>query len=145
MLKQRREIRIVNCLICWTCGARMGPNHFTLKGGGASCGICGTKNPLGNLRRMSIQQVTKPSEIIVCFTQSGTRAHALHIDCKTVLGPWIRFQSAETLERAMVYLGATEEQIAAHRSALRQTGQGSSHVRLLPHRKNLLKIDWEKL
>jgi hypothetical protein len=52
----------------------MGPNHFTLKDGGASCGICGTKNPLGNLRRMSIQEVTEPSEIIVCFTQSGTRA-----------------------------------------------------------------------
>jgi hypothetical protein len=94
---------------------------------------------------MSIQDVTEPSEIIVCFTQSGTRAHKLHSDCNTVLSPWIRFQSAETLERAMVYLGATEEQIAAHRGALRQTGQGSSHVRLLPNRKNLLKIDWEKL
>jgi hypothetical protein len=43
----------------------------------------------------------------------------------------------------MVYLGATEEQIAAHRSALGQTGQGSSHIRLLPNRKNLLKIDRE--
>jgi hypothetical protein len=69
------------------------------------CGLCQTKNPLGNLRRMSIQEVTEPSEIIVCFTQSGTRAHALHSDCNTVLGPWIRFQSAETLGRAMVYLG----------------------------------------
>jgi hypothetical protein len=94
---------------------------------------------------MSIQEVIEPTEIIVCFTQSGTRAHALHIDCKTVLGPWIRFQSAETLERAIVYLGATEEQIVAHRSALGQTGQGGGHVRLLPNRKNLLKIDWEKL
>jgi hypothetical protein len=54
-------------------------------------------------------------------------------------------QSAETLERAMVNLCATEEQVAAHRSALRQTGQGSSHLRLLPNRKNLLKVDWEKL
>jgi hypothetical protein len=45
----------------------------------------------------------------------------------------------------MVYLGATEEQIPAHRSALRQTAKGSSHARLLPNRKNLLKIDWEKL
>jgi hypothetical protein len=94
---------------------------------------------------MSIQEVTEPFEMIVCFTQSGTHAHALHIDCKTVLGPWIRFQSAETLERAIVYLGATEEQIAAHRSALGQTGQGGSHVRVVPHRKNLLKIDWKKL
>jgi hypothetical protein len=45
----------------------------------------------------------------------------------------------------MVNLCATEEQVAAHRSALRQTGQGSSHLRLLPNRKNLLKVDWEKL
>ena len=86
MLKQRREIRIVNCLVCWTCGGRMGPNHFTLKEGGALCSLCQTKNPLGNLRRMSIQEVTEPLEIIACFTQAGKLAHALHIDCKTVLG-----------------------------------------------------------
>jgi hypothetical protein len=145
MLKHRRENRIVNCLVCWTCGGRMGPNHFTLKDGGAVCGICREKNPLGNLRRMSIQEVTEPSEIIVCFTQAGKLAHALHIDCKTVLGPWIRFQSAETLERVIVYLGATEEQIAEHRDGMRQCGQGSSQIRLLPRRKNLLKIEWEKL
>jgi hypothetical protein len=27
----------------------------------------------------------------------------------------------------------------------RRCGQGSSHLRLLPNRKNLLKIDWSKL
>jgi hypothetical protein len=48
---------------------------------------------------------------------------ALQIDRKTVLGSWITFQSAETLERAMIYLGATEEQIAAHRSALGERGR----------------------
>jgi hypothetical protein len=46
------------------------------------------ENPLGNLRKMSIQEVTEPSEILVCFTRGGTAAHALHHDCKTVLGPW---------------------------------------------------------
>jgi hypothetical protein len=40
---------------------------------------------------------------------------------------------------------ATEEQVDAHRHAMRQTGQGSSHIRLLPNRKNLLRIDWNKL
>lgn len=123
----------------------MGPNHFTLKDGGAICSLCGEKNPLGNLRRMSIQEVTAPSEIIVCFTKSGTIAHALHVDCKTALGPWIKFQSAETLEKTLRYLGATDEQIEEHRATMRQTGQGSSNIRLLPNRKNLLKINWNNL
>jgi hypothetical protein len=67
------------------------------------------------------------------------------IDCKTVLGPWVKFSSAETLEKALRYLGATDEQLAAHSKQMGRCGQGSSHVRLMPHRKNLLKIDWNKL
>jgi hypothetical protein len=145
MLKQRRENRFVSCLVCWTCHGRMGPNHFTLMDGGAVCGLCATKNPLGNLRKMSIQEVTEPSEIIVCFTRGGEIAHALHLDCKTVLGPWVKFASAETLEKALRYLGATEEQTTVHRQTMQQTGQGSSHIRLMPNRKNLLRIDWTKL
>jgi hypothetical protein len=65
------------------------------------------------------------------------------IDCKTVLGPWVKFSSAETLEKALRYLGATDEQLAAHSKQMRRCGQGSSHIRLLPNRKNLLKIDWK--
>ena len=104
-----------------------------------------TRNPLGNLKKMSLQEVTEASEILVCFTRGGEIAHALHHDGKTVLGPWIKFQSAETLEKALRYLGADEEQIAAHRKTMQRTGQGSSHIRLLPNRKNLLKIDYSKL
>jgi hypothetical protein len=153
MLKQKRETRIVNCLVCWTCHGRMGPNHFTLQDGGAVCGICQAKNPLGNLRKMSIQEVTTPAEIVVCFGPGGPAGHpagtvianALHIDCKTVLGPRIAFSSAETLEKALRYLGATDEQVEEYRSDLRRWGQGSSHIRLLPNRKNLLRIDYGKL
>jgi hypothetical protein len=123
----------------------MGPNHFALKDGGAVCGLCGTKNPLGNLQKMSIQKVTEPSEILVCFTQNGAAAHALHHDCKKVLGPWIKFTSAETLEKAQPYLGATDEQIEGHRNQMRRCGQGSSHIRLLPNRKNLLRIDMQAM
>jgi hypothetical protein len=131
MLKSKWENRLVNCLVCFTCHSRMGLNHFTLNDGGAVCSLCSTKNPLGNLKKMSLQEVTEPSEITVCFTRGGTIAHALHFDEKTVLGPWIRFQSAERLEKAIKYLGATEEQVAAHRKTMQQTGQGSTHVRLL--------------
>jgi hypothetical protein len=123
----------------------MGPNHFTLRDGGAVCGLCGTKNPLGSLRKMSLQEVTEPSEIVVAFTRGGTIAHALHLDCKTVLGPWVKFTSEETLEKALRYLGATDEQIAAHQNQMERCGQGSSHIRLMPNRKNLLKIDYSLL
>lgn len=145
MLKAKRANRRVNCLVCWTCHSRMGPNHFTLKDAGAICSLCCTRNPLGNLQKMSLQEVTEPSLILVAFTSGGTMAHALHWDGKTALGPWVKFASAETLEKALRYLGATDEQIAAHRSTMQLTGQGSSPIRLLPNRKNLLKIDYSKL
>jgi hypothetical protein len=81
---------------------------------------------------------------VVCFTRGGEIAHALHLDCKTALGPWVKFATAETLEKALRYLGATDEQIDAHHKTMQQTGQGSSHVRLMPNRKNLLRIDYSK-
>jgi hypothetical protein len=130
----------------------MGPNHFTLSDGGAVCGLCQSKNSLGSLRSLFIQEVTTPAEIIVCFSPGGpagrpgtTIANALHIDCKTLLGPRIPFASTETLEKALLYLGATDEQIEDHRRDLRRWGQGNSHIRLVPNRKNLLRIDYSKL
>jgi hypothetical protein len=47
------------------------------------------------------------------------------------------------LDRALVYLGATDEQIREHRD--QTLWPGSSQVRLLPLRKNLLRINWNKL
>lgn len=76
-----------------------------MDGGGLICGLCKSKNPLGNLRKMSLREVTEASEFIVAFTRSGEAAHALHIDGNAVLGPWIKFSSGETLERALKYLG----------------------------------------
>jgi hypothetical protein len=32
----------------------MGPNHYTLKDGGAVCNICGRANPLGNMQKLSM-------------------------------------------------------------------------------------------
>jgi hypothetical protein len=53
------------------------------------------KNPLSSLRKMAVKGVNTASTIIVCNRQNGTAAHALHIDCKTVLGSWVKFTSAE--------------------------------------------------
>jgi hypothetical protein len=96
MLKPKRANRVVGCLVCWPYyHGRMGLKHFGLKDGGAVCSLCGTKNPLGNLQKMSIQEVTEPlSDPGVFHAGRGTAAHALHYDCRTVLGPWIKFTSA---------------------------------------------------
>jgi hypothetical protein len=61
------------------------------------------------------------------------------------LGPWTKFALGKTLERALIYLGATDEQMEEHRADMKQCGQGSSHIGLMPHRKNLLRLDWTKL
>jgi hypothetical protein len=55
-----------------------------------------------------------------------------------VLGPWVKFASAETIEKALRYSGATDEQLSAHRKTMQQAGQGSSNIRLLTDRKDLL-------
>lgn len=123
----------------------MGPNHFNLKDAAAWCGICGSKNPLGNLRKLPIMLVNDIVIIKVAFIRSGTAAHALHWDEKQPLGPWIKFASGEVLERALVYLGMTPGQLAAHRETMSRSGEGISTMTLVPRRKNLLKIDWEKL
>ena len=49
------------------------------------------------------------------------------------------------LLKLMRYLGATEEQIADFERDNRRWGRGSVHIRLLPDRKNLLRIDYSKL
>jgi hypothetical protein len=123
----------------------MGPNHYRLKDGGVICSICENKNPLGNLVKFAVGDVNVIYEIVVVFTQGGTHAHALHRDGRTVLGPWTKFASADVLDRAMVYIGATDAQMTEHRAAMPSWGQGSTRVRFLPLRKNLLKVDWSKL
>ena len=145
MLKHRRENRLVNCLLCWTCGGRMGPNHSTFKDAAAWCGICGAKNPLGNLRRLPLMLVNDLVIIKVAFTQNGTAAHALHWDESKPLGPWIKFKSGEVLERALVYLGMTPGQLLALRETMSRGGQGISTLTLKPRKKNLLRIDYNKL
>jgi hypothetical protein len=147
MLKHRRESRLVHCLICWKCGGRAGPNHYVLEGGGATCSLCGDKNPLGNLRRMPLESIRARFEIVLCFVpRDGVSCHALHVDCRTVLGPWVHVTGDETVLRMLTYLGATKAQLAEYEDHRRQWGQGSVHVSVLGgNRRNLLKIDWSKL
>jgi hypothetical protein len=62
----------------------MRPNHFTLKDAGAICSLWGSRNPVGNLKKMSFQEVTEPSEITVYFTRGGEISHALHCDVRSL-------------------------------------------------------------
>ena len=110
MLKHRRESRLIHVLVCWKCDGRTGPNHYALEGGGATCSLCGSRNPLGNLRRVPLGVIHDVFEIIVCFIPSrkhdeSVSVMALHSDCKTVLGPWVHVGSDATMIRVLTYLG----------------------------------------
>jgi hypothetical protein len=49
-------------------------------------------------------------------------------------------------ERALIYVGMTEGQLADHRRGMAQAGNGCAKVRFIPgNRKNVFKIDWNKL
>jgi len=63
------------------------------------------------------------------------------LDHRTMLGPRLRIQSAETL---LTYLGAVPEQLADFDSSHRRWGQGTVQITLQPCRKNLLKIDYQR-
>jgi hypothetical protein len=124
----------------------MGPNHITLKDGGAVCSACGKVSPLANMRKMTMLDLTEPRLIWIPWTRSGTAAHGLGPDGKTVLGPWINFSSAETFERALRYIGMTDEQLEKHRGGMRAAGNGCATVSaILGNRKNLFKIKWKLL
>ena len=64
------------------------------------------------------------------------------LDHRTMLGPRLRIQSAETL---LTYLGAVPEQLADFDSSHRRWGQGTVQITLQPCRRNLLRIDYQRL
>jgi hypothetical protein len=99
----------------------------------ATSGACHSKCSAPRTRSSSAS-----SRAIVC--------HGLHLDCSRSFGPWVHVGGDETMVRMLMYLGATQEQIAQYEDQRRRSGQGSVHVNLLAaNRKNLLKVDWSKL
>ena len=71
----------------------------------------------------------------------GLAAQAMALDHRTMLGPRLRIQSAETL---LTYLGAVPEQLADFDSSHRRWGQGTVQITLQPCCKNLLRIDYQR-
>jgi hypothetical protein len=82
----------------------------------------GKPNPLANMKKMTLLDLTEPWRIWVPWTMSGTAAHGLAVDGRTVLGPWITFSSAETFERALRYVGMTDQQLEEHRHGMSRAG-----------------------
>ena len=68
----------------------------------------------------------------------------MSIDHRSMLGPQLRIQSADTLRRLLTYLGATPERLADFDNCHRRWGQGTVQITLQPCRKNLLKIDFRR-
>jgi hypothetical protein len=145
MLKHSRENRIIHVLHCWRCHSYTGPNHHQLRDGGAVCGRCQDKNPLGNMVRLPVILITQPFTIHLAFTRSGKAAHGLHNNLKTALGPWITFASGDVLDKAITYMGATTEQVERYREMLQLWGQGSCEITIQPNKRNLLRLDYKLL
>ena len=100
------------------------------------------RNPQSR-RRLVPRALLQPRDICVNFVDNkGLAVQAMALDCRTMLGPQLRIQSAETLRRLLAYLGATPEQLADFDSSHRRWGQGTVQITLQPCRKNLLRIDY---
>lgn len=83
----------------------------------------------------------KARDINVNFIpRNGYSVQAMDLDCRTMLGPYVRVENAKTLRRLLAYLGATPEQLADFDSCQRRWGQGTVEITLLPGRRNLLSI-----
>jgi hypothetical protein len=109
MLKHSRENKFLNCLVCSRCMAEWAQSHDA-RDGGAVCGACG-KPTASEHEEMTMLEVTEPRRIWIPWTPGGTAAHGLARDGRTVLGPWITFSSAETFERALRYVGMTDQRL----------------------------------
>jgi hypothetical protein len=87
------------------------------------------------------RELLAPRTICINFvTGDGITVQTMHMDHRTMLGPRVRVQSAETLHRLLAYLGATPAQLVEIENSNRRWGQGTVQITLAPGRKNLLRV-----
>ena len=141
----RERADTVPVLDCQSCGGLTPGERFRYFADQIICEACDERNPQSR-RRMVPRGVLQPRDICVNFVNNkGIGVQAMAVDCRTMLGPQLRIQSAATLRRLLAYLGATPEQLAAFDSSHRRWGQGTVLITLQPCRKNLLRIDYQRL
>ena len=139
--KARERADTVPVLDCQSCGALTPSERFRYFADQMICEACEERNPQSR-RRLVPRALLQPRDICVNFVDCrGLAAQAMALDHRTMLGPQLRIQSAQTLRRLLAYLGATAEQMADFDESHRRWGQGTASITLQPCRKNLLKID----
>ena len=147
--KAEREAReraaLQPALDCQACGALTPGERFRYHCDQIICEACDTRNP--SIRRTMVPRSwLLPRNIEVNFVpRDGYSVQAMNLDCRTILGPYVRVASKDTLRRLLAYLGATPDQLADLDQRLRNWGQGTTQITLRPGRKNLLRIDYGKL
>ena len=143
--RARERADTVPVLHCQTCGALTPGERFRYFADQIICEACEERNPQSR-RRLVPRALLQPRDICVNFVDCrGLAAQAMALDHRTMLGPQLRIQSADTLRRLLAYLGATPDQLADFDSSHRRWGQGTVKITLQPGRKNLLRIDNQRL
>jgi hypothetical protein len=143
--KVRERADTVPALDCQSCEALTPGERFRYFVDQIICDACGDRNPQSR-RRLVLRVLLQPRNICVNFVEGRSlAAQAMSLDHRTMLGPQLRIQGAATLRRLLAYLGATPEQIADFDSSHRRWGQGTVLITLQPCRKNLLRIDCQRL
>jgi hypothetical protein len=67
------------------------------------------------------------------------------LDCRTILGPYVRVASVDTPRRMLAHLTTTPEQLADFNRSYRRWGQGTARITLQLGRRNLLRLRGEVL
>jgi hypothetical protein len=137
----RERADTVPVLDCQSCGALTPGERFRYYGDQIVCDACDERNPQ-TLRRFGAPSASPAPR----YSGEVRAGHSLALqamtrDCRTMLGPQLRIQSAATMCRLLTYLGATPEQLAEFDDRHRRWGQGTVSITLQPCRKNLLRID----
>ena len=143
--RARERADTVPVLDCQSCGALTPGERFRYFADQIIYAACDERNPQSR-RRMVPRACLQPRDVYVNFVDNkGLAVQAIALDCRTILGPQLRIQSAGTLRRLLAYLGATPEHLADFDNCHRRWGQGTVLITLQPCRKNLLKIEYSLL
>ncbi len=127
-------------LDCEACGALTPAARFRYFGDRLICGACDQENPQNRVRSVP-RELLAPRTICLNFVPSdGYTVQAMHLDRRTMLGPCVKVQSADTLHRLLAYLGATSAQLVEWENCNRRWGQGTVQITLSPGCKNLLRL-----
>jgi hypothetical protein len=138
--KARERADSQPALDCEACGALTSASNFRYFGDRIMCDACDHQNPQSRVRTVA-RELLAPQTICLNFVPGdGYTVQAMHLDCRTMLGPIVKVQSAATLHRLLAYLGATPAQLAEIADCIRRWGQGTVQTTLVPGRKNLLRL-----